>query len=161
LALPVVPELTPDGYLHAVTATPELSPDVLALPIGETLAGIVRCDTGNGVLVGGRLVLGPTQGRLFLGLTSNDGSVVEYGTLSFGFVLSDGVEVIAEKQWPEPNVRYVSSDQAYIHPVALNGYSPESVYTLTLWVEDGSRYEAVYTVQTPPEPPGEPWNGND
>jgi len=149
LALPVVPELTPDGYLHAVTATPELSPDVLALPIGETLSGLVRVDTGNGVLVGGRLSLGPWDGRLFLGLTSNDGSVVEFGSLSFGFEMRDGETVIASRAWPDPGTRYVSSDQAYIHPVALQGYEPAHAYSLTLWVEDGVRYAATYTVQTP------------
>lgn len=154
--LPLVPELTPDGYTHAVTATPELSPDVLALPIGERLNGLIRCDTGGGTLIGGRLSLGPWDGRLFLGLTTPDDSTVEYGDLSFGFEMRDGETVIASRSWPEPNVRYVSSDQAYIHPVALLGYEPAHVYSLTLWVEDGVRYEATYTVQTPDAPYGDP-----
>jgi hypothetical protein len=159
LALPLVPELTPDGYLHAVTATPVLSPDVLALPIGERLDGLVRVDTGGGILVGGRLSLGPWDGRLFLGLASTDGSVVEFGNLSFGFEFREGETVVASGSWPEPGVRHVSSDQKWMRSAALNGYNPASVYTLFLWVEDGERYEATYTVQTPAEPYGEPWDG--
>lgn len=152
--IPLVPQLSPSGYDHVVTATPEFEPEVLALPVGYQLNGTVQCETGTSTLIGGRLKFGPSVGDLFLGLNSKDGGAVKYSNLHFGFrLLKDGV-VIAEREWPEPGIRWVSSDQPFSRVVRLH-YEPDTTYDLVLWADDHGHFEALYHLRTPPLQPPE------
>lgn len=154
--IPLVPELTPHGYRYAVDVAAD-TPEAALVLDDQPVRCIVRCHAGK-VLVGGQIDVRPHQIKLYLGLNDWSGTV-EYESLSFGFSISDGETVLASDEWPRPNVRYISSDQSYIEPVGI-GCTPDTVYILTLWSEQGGeRYEATYSFQTPrPRRPYPSWS---
>jgi hypothetical protein len=142
-----IPELYNEGYRFAIESIPNQVVKAKVTPFESIIRGIVRVED----LIAGKLVLYPSFGNLFLGLSPTAG-VLEYNSLSFGFSFSEGQNLLIQKQWPAANERYISSDQPYIVAARIN-YQPETDYTLTLWCQNsGQRYEAVYEILTPATP---------
>lgn len=144
--LPVVPELGPDGYTQTAEAQPDTPRTALAiLPDGESWVR-VNCPPG----VAGRIHVRPGYADLFLGLNPVAGTL-EYSGLTFGYALSvNGVEA-ASGQWPPAHWTgrgYVASDQAYIEAVRIT-YAPEDEIEVTLWAQDGQRFETTWQYQAP------------
>lgn len=151
--LPVVPELGPDGYTHTADAAPDVPRAAPAiLPDGESWCR-VNCPPG----VAGRIHVRPTYADLYLGLNPAAGTLM-YTDLSFGYTfLDDGVQ-IASGAWPPSNVVYRSSDQRWILVDRVK-YGVQSVLTLTLWAQDGVRFETTWEMQGPrPVQPFASWS---
>ena len=93
---------------------------------------------------------------LFIGFT-DDGPVVQFNDLKFGYELRQGENIKKYGVFPPPNVRYVRTDQPYIVAERLT-FRPEVEYTLWLWCENGGRrFETKQTFTTPaPAQPAAP-----
>lgn len=104
--------------------------------------------------------LDPYYADLFIGFT-DQGPVVEFKNLKFGFELQQGENIKRYGVYPPPNVRYVRSDQQYITVDRLT-LRPDQTYNLYLWCEnDGTRFERSFEiVTTRPAQPFESWTWN-
>ena len=148
--LAVVPQLSPDGFVHAVEAEPTVEA-VAVLPDGESWCRIDVPQAGR-ILIAGRMHIRPTYTDLYLGLTGDE--TVVYDGLSFGFQWGEVAD-----QWPPSNQRYIQSDQKWIL-VARIQHPADEPTTLTVWAEDhGERVEAEWTFTTPrPVQPFPSWS---
>lgn len=150
-----VSQLTAGGFEIVLVA----DPDVEALAL-ET--DFVRVDyaVDHGLLLGGRLVAGPSFSQLFLAFNAELGTRVDYSELSFGFEFTQAGVTVSDA-WPRSGVRYISSDQIYIEPVLIQ-HAPDAESVLRAWsVDAGQSYSAELRFITPPLPPPVEGGGDD
>lgn len=81
----------------------------------------------------------------------------DYDELSFEFTLNSGDTVVAKQLFPEPNEKYICSDQNFIgRSVVDDGISEGSTYDISFWCEEsGERLESSYTFTIPETAPVE------
>ena len=92
--------------------------------------------------------LAPTYADLFIGFT-DQGPVVEFKDLQFGFELRQGDNIKSYGIFPPPNTKYVCTNQPYLVVKRLQ-LEPSTRYILHLWcVNDGKRFEKDFDFETP------------
>lgn len=86
----------------------------------------------------------------------------KFKNLSFGYTVLKNNQIILQKAYPKPGVKYVSTDQKYIVAERLNLKSDEEAM-IAFWAEnDNQRYEDSITFTVPrPEKPYESWVWNE
>lgn len=100
-------------------------------------------------LLGGDIRINPGYTDIQLALCTDNSSTVNYQNLMFGFKWFDGLTVIAEKQWPPSNTKYVQSDQRWLVTERVT-HLPDKAYRLWVWLTDhGELFEHDWNIITP------------
>ena len=109
--------------------------------------------------------LDPTFCLLQAGL-AKEAPVQTMDRVSFGYALLHAGDVLSEKSWPPPGVKYVQTDQEILETDSVN-YPPDRDLTLHVWLDyAGNHFEYNYDFHSPrPDQPysswtwdGEKWN---
>jgi len=81
---------------------------------------------------------------------TSGGTNVEFNNLSFGAILQEGTsKILLNKQWPENDTQYLSSDQAFLELVIVS-LEINTSYRLLLWTENaGIRHTHEFAVDIP------------
>lgn len=154
-----VPELKPGrGYVYALTVPPGETGAARVTDFSNAEGEVRYLPSLVGELLGGTLRVGPRNIDLQLAFNTLGPSTVEYDGLSFGYELSHEGLVVSSQQWPDPNVRYLRSDQEWLLTTRLS-VGPDREYLLLVWAEDHQeRFESSWSLLTPrPAQPFPSW----
>ena len=93
-----------------------------------------------------------------IGFVSNDGPVVVFDNLSFGFDASSGQKSTAVVE-PAEGVTYVSTDQPVMSVHTIDNMLPDEEWTINVWAENaGTPFAEPFTFTVPrPSSPYPSW----
>jgi hypothetical protein len=91
-----------------------------------------------------------TSNIVFYFAFTSGGTNIEFNNLSFGALLQEGTsKILLNKQWPENDSQYLSSDQAFLELVTV-ALETNKTYRLLLWTENaGIRHTHEFAVDIP------------